>query len=235
MTNLRLSAGALMLCGSIASFAGTFSDSFGSGLNSSFWTVTETTANRYSTDTSGGDLRLYKGASAGSGSLQGIYLTLNMAAIGGPVSGDFEQEVTFSNAQLSNLGITQVEFHANFADASIFFDVYDNSSGKNFHVWNGGIPGTIATTLTGATLKIARVGSMVSGYYNGNVIFSQANSATLSAVRLAFQTQPGEGGAAQSVNFSNFSITGKNVTPEPSSIVALLGGAGVLAARRRRR
>ncbi|MBS1705102.1 MAG: PEP-CTERM sorting domain-containing protein [Armatimonadetes bacterium] len=234
MIKLRIALGTFMVSAGLGSYAGTFSDSFASGLDSNYWTVTQTTANRYSVDTSGGNLKLYKGSSAGSGSLQGIYLTLNMAAIGGSVSGDFVQEVSFDHAQLSTLGVTQVELHANFADSSIFFDVYDNSSGKNFHVWDGGIHGLVGTSLTAATLKIARVGSTISGYYNGNLIYAGSNTSALSAVRLAFQTQPNEGGAAQSVNFSNFSISGSSVVPEPATMAALTVGFLASVVRRRR-
>lgn len=233
MKQKRTIFGIVILGAAWSAQAGTFTDSFASGLNPSLWSISQTTSGRYSVDTSGGDLRLYKGSSAGSGSLQGIYATLNMAAIGGPVAGDFTQEVTFSNAQLSNLGITQVELHANFADSSIFFDVYDNSSGKNFHVWNGGIHGLTGTSLTGATLKISRVGSVITGYYNGNLMYSGSGTSNLTAVRLAFQTQPNEGGAAQSVNFSNFSISGGSVVPEPGTWAGLALGALVLIRRRK--
>lgn len=237
MNCFRIILGGCLSASAAGALAGTFTDAFSSGLNPAYWSVNQTTAGRYTVDTSGGDLHLFKGVSGGSGSIQNVAVQLNMAAIGGPVTGDFSSQVSFSNAVLSTSGITQVELHTQFSDSSFFFDVYDNSAGKNFHVWNGGLHGTTGTSLTGASMSIQRVGSSLSGYYNGNLIFSTASNPTaaLNSMYLVFQTQPGEGGSAQSVNFSDFSLTGSSVVPEPVSMLSLGVTAAALLAKKRRK
>lgn len=185
----------------------TFTDDFASGLDPAFWTVTQTTAGLFSIDTSQGDVRLAKTSMNSPGGLQGVAVRLNMDAIGGQIAGDFSMQVDFSDAVIGP-AIDQIELHAEFADNSIFFDVYDNScANRNVHVWNGSTHGCTQVTATGGTFKIARTGASLTGYFNGNEIFTQSNSSPLTRVLFVLQLQPGSNDMT-SVTFDNFSLTG---------------------------
>jgi hypothetical protein len=148
---------------------GTFSDDFSSGLRPTYWTVTQTTPGLFSVDDTHGDVRLAK-VGMNPGGLQNVAVILNMAAVGGPIPGDFSTQIDFSNAVVGP-NIDQVELHTSFADSSLFFDVYDNSGGLNVHVWDGSSQqGRIPVSGNSGTFTIARVGTTVTGYYNGSPI-----------------------------------------------------------------
>ena len=87
-------------------------------------------------------------------------------------------------------GLDQLEFHANFADNSEFFDVYEHSTGAfNLHVWTGKVNAAMPTDVTSGTFRIVRVGSTITGYLDDKLIYTTTNSATLSAVRILMQLQ----------------------------------------------
>jgi hypothetical protein len=200
-------------------FAGTFSDNFSTGLNPTFWTVSQTSPGIYTEDDTHGDVRFAKVASTGG--LQSIQVALNMSAVGGPIAGDFSMQIDFSNAVIGP-GVDQVEFHSHFADSSFFFDVYDNSSGTNVHVWNGSINGTTSVSATAGTFSIARTGSTLTGYFNGSAIFSETDTSTLNATEFILQNQPSGANDTPSVTYDNFSLTAASVVPEPSTLVCLV-------------
>lgn len=200
--------------------AGTFSDDFSTGLNPTYWTITQTTPGVYSEDHTQGDVRLAKIASTSG--LQDIAINLNMSAVGGPIAGDFSMQIDFLNAIIGP-GVDQVEFHAFFGDSSFFFDVRDNSSGQNVHVWNGSINGFTATTATSGTFSIVRTGSSLTGYFNGSPIFSESNTSSLIGIAFILQNQPSGANDTPSVTFDNFSLTANSV-PEPTTWAMVMGG-----------
>ncbi len=189
-------------------FAGTFSDNFSTGINPAYWSVTQTTPNLYSVNATGGSVALAK-IGANPGGIQNVAVNLNLAALGGSISGDFTAQISFTNAVIGP-NVDQVEFHTYFANSSIFFDVYDTSSGRNVHVWNGSYNNPMAETATAGTFTISRTGSTLTGYFNGTPIFSESESSALVGLSLILQNQPGSDDYP-SVNFGDFSITG-NIT-----------------------
>ncbi|MDQ6913187.1 MAG: PEP-CTERM sorting domain-containing protein [Verrucomicrobiota bacterium] len=213
-------------------FAGTFSDNFSTGLNPTFWTVSQTSPGVYTEDHTHGDVRFAKVASTSG--LQSIQVALKMSAVGGPITGDFSMQIDFSNAIIGP-GVDQVEFHSNFADSSFFFDVYDTSTGgTNVHVWNGSINGAMSVTVTAGTFAIARAGSTLTGYFNGTPIFSETNTSQLTQISFILQNQPSGANDTPSVTFDNFSLTATSV-PEPATYAIIGVGAATLAVMRFRR
>jgi hypothetical protein len=184
----------------------TFDDNFSAGLRSQYWTVNQTTNGLFTVDSTQGDVRLTKVGSNASGPIQDVGIVLNLAAFGGPIAGDFQYSVDFSNAILGPSGVDQVELHAKFADSSIFFDVYDNNSGPNVHVWTGSISGQTATTATGGTFRISRVGTTLSGYFGSTLIYSTTSTSPLTEVQFILQLQPGSDDNI-SVVYDNFQFT----------------------------
>lgn len=185
----------------------TYIDAFDAGLDPVFWNVSQTTPGLFTINTANGDVRLAKTAMNSPGGLQNIVVQLNLAAVGGPVAGDFSTQIDFSNAVIGP-AVDQVEFHTYYADNSIFFNVYDNSMGNtNVHVWNGAIQGYTVVAGNSGTFRIARTGSTLTGSFNGTPIFSQTNSSPLTRLEFILQLQPGSNDMT-SVTFDNFSFTG---------------------------
>jgi len=193
----------------------TFDDDFSSGLRSQYWTVNQTTAGLFTVGSTQGNVQLTKVGSNASGSFQDVGIVLNLAALGGPIAGDFDYRVDFSNAMLGPGGVDQVELHANFADSSYFFDSYDNNIGGessltpgalNVHVYTGSIYGQTATTATGGTFRISRVGTNLSGYFGSTLIYSTTSTSPLTEVQFVLQLQPGSNDNV-SVVYDNFQFT----------------------------
>src|ERR1700745_1211152 len=110
-----------VFCGAAAqtALAATFNDDFSSGLRPTYWRVTQTTPGLWSVDDTHGDVRIAKvGTSAGG--LQNVVVHLDMAAVGGAITGDFSEQIDFSNAVVGP-NQDQVELHVYFQDGSIFF------------------------------------------------------------------------------------------------------------------
>lgn len=185
--------------------AGTFLDDFSTGLNPAYWSITQTTPNLYSLNATGSGIALAKTAT-NPGGIQNVDIALNLAALGGNFSADFSAQIDFTNAVIGP-NVDQVELHASFADGAYFFDVYDLSSGRNVHVWNGSINGTTPETATFGTFKISRTGSIITGYFNGTPIFSTSDSSELTGLSFVLQNQPGSDDYP-SVTYRNFSLTG---------------------------
>jgi hypothetical protein len=202
--------------------AGTFLDDFSAGLSPTYWSITQTTTNLYSVQATGSGIALAKTA-ANPGGIQNVAIVLSLAALGGNFSADFSAQVDFTNAIIGP-NVDQVELHAYFADSSYFFDVYDLSSGRNVHVWNGSINGATPETATFGTFKISRTGSIVTGYFNGTPIFSTSNSSALTGLSFILQNQPGSDDYP-SVTYRNLSLTGTfgpNLTVIPSGANVIL-------------
>ena len=202
--------------------AATFSDDFSSGLRPAYWTVTQSTSALFSVDDTHGDVRLAKVGNS-PGGFQYVAVNLNMAAVGGPISGDFSMQIDFSNAVVGP-NDDQVQLNVSLSDGSPFDDVYDLScASPNVHVWNGGIQGCMAVTGNSGTFTISRTGGTLTESYNGSPIFSETNSLAASQITFSLQLQPGSNDST-SVTFDNFSLTAGSVptacTPPPPGMVS---------------
>jgi hypothetical protein len=208
--------------------AATFSDDFSSGLRPTFWTVTQTTPGLFSVDDTHGDVRLAKVGNS-PGGLQAVEVVLNLAAVGGPISGDFSTQIDFRNAVVGPNN-DQIPLNVNGSDFP-FDETYDSLScgHLNVHVWNGGVQGCVAVTGNSGTFTISRTGGTLTGYYNGSPIFSESNSSVVTHISFALQVQPGSNDNT-SVTFDNFSLTAASVpsacTPPPPQMVSWWPGDG---------
>ena len=186
--------------------AGTFSDNFATGLDASYWSVIQSTTNLYSVDASQGDLQLAKTTAHSPGGVQGVYVRLNFALFGGRITNDFSTQIDFTNAVVPGPGLDQVELHTYYQDGSIYYAVYDNSSGYNAHVWDGGgVQGAIAASQNYGTFRISRTNGVVTAYFNGTPLYSETRSSPLTAIDLVLQNNYSDD--ATSVTYDNFSLS----------------------------
>jgi hypothetical protein len=211
-------------------FAGTFSDDFATGLNPTYWSISQSTPGLYSVNATGSNVVLaLPNPGLNPGGLQSVQIVLDLAALGGSITGDFTVQIVFTNAVIGP-NDDQVQLNLVFADSSIFDDVYDLSSGRNVHVWNGSYNNPISETVTFGTFTIIRTGSTVTGYFDGTPIFFESNSAALTALTFSLQNQPGAAGDTPSVTFDNFSLTADSVpatcVPPPTGLVSWWPGDG---------
>ena len=212
-----------------------FDDNFATGINSTNWTLSQTTAGLFSV-VSPPNVQFSRTDSTTSG-LNNVTLTLNLAAATGlsSISGDFSVSVDFSGASLPipGSGIDQIELHTGFDDGSIFYDSYSNERGTlAYHVWNanGQLNGFTTTPNTSGTFTITRVGDTLSGYYDGSLIYSETNTAALNNV--AFTLQNFNGSDPIAVTFGNFTMSYS--VPEPASIAMVTLGLAAVGLTTRR-
>ncbi len=219
--------------------AQSFSDSLTHPLNPTYWTVSSTTPGMYGATTGVNGLTVFKNAGFNSpGGLQNVGAHLNLAALGGSIAGDFDVQVHFSGANL-NGGITnQVELQTFYQNGSMFIDSLDNTGGLNAHVFNGSIQARDYSVTNAGVFDISRVGGIITGTYDGTVLFSEANASALTAVDAIVQNNSTNDNI--SVSFKDFAISGLNTpaaTPEPGSVALISGLAvtGFAALRRNKR
>jgi hypothetical protein len=193
----------------------TFSDDFSTGLDPSYWGIIQSTPNFYSVDASQGNVQLAKTSAQNPGGIQGVYIRLNLAPFGGPITNDFSTQIDFTNAVVPGPGLDQVEFHTYYEDGSIYYTVYDNSSGYNVHVWDGSAAqGMIPMSGNSGMFRISRTGATVTGYFNGTALYSETRSSPLTAIDFVLQNNNGSDDAI-SVTFDNFSLTSASVFLPP--------------------
>lgn len=243
---MRRSTGLIGFCVvalmSPVALGGTFHDDFSGGLNPTYWTVTQTTPGLYSVDASHGNVQLARLPSRAT-DLENVTIWLNLAAAVGQaaIAGDFSAQIEFSGAHLVGSGLDQAELHTKYQDGSGFYDVRSNDLApgtftpeQNVHVYNfdGQLHGYTQVSSDSGTFTITRSGAIVSGYFDGSLLFSESNTSPLTAVNFVLQNY--NGNDQGSVTFDNFSMTAS--VPEPSSIALLataLPIAAVSAARSR--
>jgi hypothetical protein len=192
-----------------ATWGATFADDFSSGLRPTYWTVTQTTQGLFSVDDTHGDVRLAKVGNS-PGGFQNVAINLNMAAVGGQITGDFSTQIDFRDAVVEP-NDDQVQLNV-VVSGSPFDDVYD-----------------LAVTGNSGTFTISRTGGALTGYYNGSPIFSETNSSVVTAITFSLQLRPGSNDST-SVTFDNFSLTAASVpsacTPVPLGMVGWYPGDG---------
>jgi len=210
---------ALALASSMSLRAATFSDDFSAQLRPTCWSISQTTSNLYSVDASLGSVHLAKILPT-PGGFQGVFVNLSPVLLGGTITGDFSTQIDFSQAVVPGPGLDQIELHAYFQDGSIFYTVYDRSSGLNAHVWNGGsVQGVLPVSADSGTFRITRIGSTVTGYFNGATLSSETRPAALTGIAFVLQNNQGSDDTI-SVTFDNFSLTAPSVPPTLNIVAA---------------
>ncbi len=193
--------------------AATFSDDFATGLNPGYWSIIQTITNFYSVAASQGNVHLAKSSAHNPGGVQFVFVRVNLALFGGNITNDFSTQIDFTNAIVPGPGLDQVELHTYYQDGSIFYAVYDNFSGINVHVWDGGsVQGLRGVSKNYGTFAISRTGSTVTAYFDGTPIYSTSRSAPLTAIDFVLQNNAGSDDAI-SVTFDNFSLTAASILP----------------------
>lgn len=212
--------------------AGTFADSFSSGLDPDFWTISKTTDALYSVDTSAGRVGLAKSAVNSPGGFQAVTAVLALANLGGNIAGDFSTQIDFDSAAITGGNFNQVQLNVFFANGTFFMDVFDNDGGLNKHVFGGNNGnGRIVDGSTSGTFRIERVNGTVRGFFNSQVMTTVGSNAPVSAI--TFSLQNNGTNDPISVHFDNFSVTGASVAlptpvPEPGTWAMLAVGLGIV-------
>ncbi|MEN6521403.1 MAG: hypothetical protein ABFD46_09690 [Armatimonadota bacterium] len=208
---------------SVPGYCAVFQDDFSGGLNSRYWYVTMTTPDMYSVDTTHKDIRLAKVAPT-PGGYKDVEINLNLSALtsSGMITGDFDIQVDFRDANISGGGLNQVELHTSYADGTAFFNVKEYS---NVHVWTGSYRSELPTTATEGRFRIKRVGSTVTGYLNDQQIWSSDTyPAALNWVAFSIQNNNGSDDPI-SVTYDNFSISADEIFPSTTTPKLLTDGS----------
>ncbi len=196
-------------------FGGVFSDGFIEGVQTNFWSVSQTTPGLYTLEVTNGLLELAKFPSIGNpGSQQNVAVNLSLSALGGAITNDFSVQIAFTNAVIPGPGLDQIQLNLGFQDGSVFDDVYDNSAGVNVHVWNGSANGVTALTNRSGIFRINRTGSTVTGYFDNMPVYSESNTAAVTNINLVLQNNNGSDDDT-SVEYHNFSLTGTSIKTQP--------------------
>jgi len=194
--------------------AHTFTDSLANGLDSEFWTITQSTQGLYSFDDTQGNFALAKTAMQSPGGMQNINVNLNLAKLGGNISGDFSTQVSFSNAVLpdtTGYNWNQFHFALYFQDGS--FTILRRTTNPNVIDVYSSIEGyveSIDSTATSGTFTFSRSGSTISSYFNGVLRNTENNNAALTYI--GFNLQNHNTNDIISVVCNNFSLTADSVT-----------------------
>ncbi len=170
-----------------------FTDDFSAGARSKYWTIVQSPGNIYDVDTTQGDVRFTK-ARPNPGGQQIVGLRLNLDELGGPLYGDFTVDVDFSGAQLSGGGVDQVLIATHYIDNSQFCLIRGNepSGQKHAFAWTGSYHAGFDTSAVSGRLRVARVGSQITGYLDGQYVWGASLSST--AVKwIFFYLQNAEG------------------------------------------
>jgi hypothetical protein len=192
-------------------WGGTYSDSFPTGLNPTYWSVVQTITNFYTVTLSSNQVHLANIGSSNPGGVQEVAVRLDLSQLGGSISNDFTVSVQFSDAVIPGPGLDQVELHTFYQDGSIYFTSYDNSSGLNAHVWDGSSSvGTLPLSTNGGLFTISRTGSSTTGYFNGTPLYSETRTSAVDAIEFTSQNNGGSSDPI-SVTFGNFSLSSSSV------------------------
>jgi len=177
-----------------------FTDDFSQGIDPQVWR-TESNQRYYTIDDQNGGVRFAKGR-RGDNSFQTVGLVFLRQ-----VQGDFDMRIGFRDARIKVVDGApgnQIELKISFG-GQLFIIVYSDEpwlGGHNVHVWADpprSILGTRNLNVSAGTLRITRKGSLVTGFFNHEVIFSNQ-----------FNTEP--------VELLSFSLN-NNGTKDATSVV----------------
>lgn len=203
---------ALVIVIPTAALADVFSDDFSKGLDTTYWTLTNNSS-RYSSNVTQGDVRFSSVAGGSTALFQNIRAISKLTA-----SGNFDVRVDYSDASINRINGSpgnQVELFAVFGSVGFYLSRSDETpQGDTIHVWQNAFLGAQANTSTAGTMRITRVGTLVSGYLNSTLIY-QNNYNTNDAV-FRFQLQNNGTSDAISVTFDNFYLAADRITPVPA-------------------
>ncbi|MGA2585034.1 MAG: hypothetical protein ABSG31_17310 [Tepidisphaeraceae bacterium] len=105
-------------------FAGTFSDNFSTGLNPTYWSVVNQAPSILTVSAPGGSSGVSLANTGGLPGSDGVSVVLNLAELGGNITGDFSAQIDFSNyAILSGPGDEQISLDPSFSDGSAWDDI----------------------------------------------------------------------------------------------------------------
>lgn len=199
-------------------YADSYSTDFSEGIGSSFWTV-GTNDGLYQFDDRHGDVRISR-PEGGGYSFQ--YASVEFKQ---KVNGDFDVRVDYRDASIDRKDGSpgnQIQLNASFGGL-VFCVVRSDETGfptgDNRHVWTNspsGWYGTAADTATAGTMRITRVGTVVTGLINDVPIYSRnSNSATAT---ISFVLQNNGTRDATAVTFDNFQLTADEIVSYPGDI-----------------
>lgn len=203
---------ALLIAIPTAALAEVFSDDFAKGLDPTYWMLTNNSS-RYTSNVTQGDVRFSGIAGGSTAYFQNIRAIPKLTA-----SGNFDVRVDYRDASINRINGSpgnQVELFAVFGSVGFYVSRSDETpQGDTIHVWQNAFLGAQANTSTAGTMRITRVGTLVSGYLNSTLIY-QNNYNTNDAV-FRFQLQNNGTSDAISVTFDNFTLAADRITPAPA-------------------
>lgn len=209
LSRFAISLLVFVLASSAALGTESINDDFAAGIDTLRWTV-NTSQPLYSVDDSQGDVRFSK--PIGGSGFQYAWLSLEC-----DFGGDFDVSVEFSEAMITRLNGApgnQVQLTLSFG-GQLFVVVRSDElpGGDNIHVFvnpPGSWVGAQPTTVTQGTLRAVRSGSVVSGYLDDNLIYSDTyNDAPVTFMTLALQNNGTND--PTSVIFDNFSLVAESL------------------------
>ena len=188
----------------------TYVDDFSNGIDTTTYWRIQRNDTLYKLDDTHGDVRF----SRSPGGIQ-ILNTIHLIFVP-VVLGDFDVRVDFSNAYINRVNGSpgnQVQLNSSFGGQA-FSNVRSDEAGfgHNYHAWvdpPGQWQGYQANTDTSGTLRITRVGSTITGYFNANLIFSNVYNADVA--NFSFSLQNNGTTDSTSVIFDNFSLTADSI------------------------
>lgn len=186
-------------------------DDFSSGIDTTTYWRIQLNDTLYKWDDTHGDVRF----SRSPGGTPGILNTIHLIFVP-VVLGDFDVKVDFSNAYINRVNGSpgnQVQLNSR-SGVQVFSIVRSDEVGfgHNYHVWvdpPGQWQGYQANMDSSGTLRIIRVGSTITGYFNANLIFSNVYNADVA--NFSFSLQNNGTTDSTSVIFDNFSVTADSI------------------------
>lgn len=213
----KLLLSVLLLASTWNSFADGFTDSLTEGINSTYWIVRTNTA-LFTVNATGGGIVISKPSGSVSDFQAALLASLLVA------QGNFDVQVDFTNANVNwasgSIG-NQIQLNTRFGGQDFLMVRSDESQfGNNAHVFQNppGRPGVgaIAWSNSYGRLRVVRTGTLVQGYIDSTLIYSNyynTNDATFS-----FVLQNNATSDAVAATFKKFSLTADRLVSLPAQM-----------------
>jgi hypothetical protein len=196
----------------------TFNDSLTDGYSATNW-VLRTNSSFFTVATNVGYVSFSKTAGTVSGFAYAGLASLLAA------EGDFTVQVEFTNANIgeNDSAGNQIQLNTRFGGQNYLTvrSCESEGGGQQAHIWvspPSQVEGLIGFTNSSGTLRVSRVGTLVSGYIDSTLLYSgtfNTNVATFSFVLQFYGTT-----GAASAGFLNFQLTADNIVPLPRQLSA---------------